>query len=128
MKNDLDQREDTKGKTQNPIHPSYGFKKPSCYINFEAHASPIAFNVVCAHIGIRDLVQEHMAFNTWPLRAEWSMPEMKKEDALEIEPGLVRLWYKYKFETEFGEPCDEWLEAIEEKCNKILGNYSKKIG
>jgi hypothetical protein len=63
--------------------------------------------------------------DTWPLRAEWNMPEMK-EDASKIEPGLVRLWYRYNFENKFGEPCDEWLEAIEEKCNEILGNYSEK--
>jgi hypothetical protein len=29
---------------------------------------------------MRDLLQEHLAFNTWPLRAEWSMPEMKEEE------------------------------------------------
>jgi hypothetical protein len=28
-----------------------------------------------------NLVQEHLTFNTWPLRAEWSMPEMTKKDA-----------------------------------------------
>jgi hypothetical protein len=39
---------------------------------------------------------------------------------------LIRLHYKYKFEDEFGEPCDEWLDAIEDKCNEILGKYSKK--
>lgn len=75
---------------------------------------------------MRDLVQEHLAFNTWPQRAEWDMPEMTDKDASKIEPSLFRLRYKYKFETQFGEPCDEWLVAIEEKCNKILGNYSKK--
>jgi hypothetical protein len=36
------------------------------------------------------------------------------------------LKFTYKFEFGFGEPCDEWLEAIEEMCNKILGNYNKK--
>ena len=40
------------------------------------------------------------------LRAEWDMHEMKEEDASEIEPGLVRLRYKYRFEDEFGEPSD----------------------
>jgi hypothetical protein len=124
MKNNLDKMEDIKDIIQNPIHPSFGFKKPTWYINFKAQASLIALNVVYTHIETRDLVQEHLAFNTWPLRAEW-MPEMK-EDALETEPGLVRLRYKYKFENKFGEACDEWLETIEEKCNEILSNYSKK--
>jgi hypothetical protein len=44
---------------------------------------------------------------------------------LHVEPGLVRLHYNYNFEDEFGEPCDEWLDSTEEKCNQILGNYSK---
>ncbi|KAL5670137.1 hypothetical protein ACJX0J_022358, partial [Zea mays] len=35
------------------------------------------------------------------------------------------LHYKYKFEEEFGEPSDMWLDYIEAKCNEILGNYSK---
>jgi hypothetical protein len=26
----------------------------------------------------------------------------------------------------FGEPCDEWLEADEDKCNEVLGNFNKK--
>jgi hypothetical protein len=51
---------------------------------------------------------------------------MTEKDASETEPGLVRLWYKYKFEAQFKEPCNEWLHGIDEKCNKILCNYSKK--
>jgi hypothetical protein len=81
---------------------------------------------VSTHVGTRDLIQEHLAFNTWPLRAEWRRPAMIEKDALEVESGLIRLCYKYKFKDEFGEPCDEWLDGIEDKCNKILGNYSKK--
>jgi hypothetical protein len=125
MKNDLEKREDIKGIIQKPIHPSFGFKKSTCYMNFEAQESLIAFNVVCAHIGTRDLVQEHLAFNTWPLLVEWSTQELSKDSASETEPRLVRLKFTYKFETKFGEPCDEWLEAIEEKCYESLENYNK---
>jgi hypothetical protein len=50
---------------------------------------------------------------------------MYEKDILDAEPGLVRLHYKYKFKEEFGEPCDEWLDFIEGKCNEILGNCSK---
>jgi hypothetical protein len=39
---------------------------------------------------------------------------------------LVRLPYRFKFEKQFKEPCQEWLEMIETMCNEILGNYSKK--
>lgn len=54
------------------------------------------------------------------------MPELKGDDLIshEEESGsLVRLRHKYKFEEEeFGEPCDEWLEATKSKCNEVLGN------
>jgi hypothetical protein len=53
------------------------------------------------------------------------MLEMLKKYASDAEPGLVRLRYKYKFEDEFGEPSDGWLDYVEAKCNEILGNYSK---
>lgn len=71
-------------------------------------------------------MKEHIAFKTWPLVAEWSTPKLMKDSASEIEPRLIRLKFTYKFNSEFGEPCDEWLEAIEEKRKKILGNYNKK--
>jgi hypothetical protein len=39
---------------------------------------------------------------------------------------LIRLPYRFKFEKQFKEPCQEWLEMIETMCNVILGNYTKK--
>jgi hypothetical protein len=48
---------------------------------------------------MRDLVQEYLAFNTWLLRAKWDMPEMTEKDASEVEPSLIMLRYKYKFEA-----------------------------
>jgi hypothetical protein len=53
------------------------------------------------------------------------MPKMFEGDASDAEPRLVRLRYKYRFEDEFGEPSDGWLDYVEARCNKILGNYSK---
>lgn len=50
---------------------------------------------------------------------------MSEKDTSNTEPGLVRLRYNYKFEEEFGEPCNEWLDSIEERCDEILGNFSK---
>jgi hypothetical protein len=64
MKNDLKEREDLKDIIQNPIHPSFGFKRLNCYINFKAQASIIVFNALCTHIRTGDRVQEHLAFNT----------------------------------------------------------------
>jgi hypothetical protein len=74
---------------------------------------------------MRDLVQEFLVFKTWPLSAKWDMPMMSEGDASDIEPRLFRLRYKYIFEDEFGEPSDGWLDYVEARCNKILGNYSK---
>lgn len=125
MKKNLKERPDIKGIIQTPIHTCFGYKKPTCYIDFEAQAAIVAFNAVCTYISTRDIVQEHLSYRVWPLRAEWEMPKMTDEDASATEPGLVRLRYKYKFEEDFGEPCDEWLDAIERKCNEILGNFSK---
>lgn len=38
----------------------------------------------------------------------------------------IRYRYKYKFETEFGEPCDEWLKVIESNCNEVFGTFIMK--
>jgi hypothetical protein len=57
MKNDLTARADIRGIIQTPIVTCFGYKKPTCYINFETRASIVAFNVVNTHIGTRDLVQ-----------------------------------------------------------------------
>jgi hypothetical protein len=53
------------------------------------------------------------------------MPKVSKGDPLDDEPRLIRLQYKYIFEDEFREPSDGWLDYVEAKCNKILGNFSK---
>jgi hypothetical protein len=47
------------------------------------------------------------------------MPKMSEKNTLHVEPALVIL--QYKFEDEFGEPCDEWLDSIEENAIKFLG-------
>jgi hypothetical protein len=51
------------------------------------------------------------------------MPKLK---GTKKKNELVRLPYRFKFEKQFKEPCQEWLEMIETMCNKILGNYTKK--
>jgi hypothetical protein len=40
----------------------------------------VAFNVVCTYVGTRGLVQEYLAFKTWPLRDDWEMPKMSEKD------------------------------------------------
>jgi hypothetical protein len=45
----------------------------------EAQDALVAFNAVCIYIGTRDLVQEHLAFNVWPLQANWEIPKSKED-------------------------------------------------
>jgi hypothetical protein len=68
-------------------------------------------------------VQEHIAIKVWPLVAEWEMP--KKTDASSSEVSLVYLKYTYRYRNQFGEPDDEWLEAIEATSDEFLGAYTK---
>ena len=42
--------------------------------------------------------------------------------------GLVYLKYTYRYKNQFGEPDDEWLEAIEATGDEILGAYTKAEG
>jgi hypothetical protein len=58
-----------------------------------------------------------------PTLSEWSIPKLK---GTKKKNELVRLAYRFKFEKQFKEPCQEWLEMIETMCNEILGNYTKK--
>jgi hypothetical protein len=124
-KNDLTSRADISGIIQSPIVTSFAFKKPTCYVNFEAQDAIVAFNAVSTYIETRDLVQEFLAFKTCSLAVEWDMLKVSKGDALDVELGLVRLQYKYRFKDEFGEPSDGLLDYVEARCNAILGNFSK---
>jgi hypothetical protein len=51
------------------------------------------------------------------------MPKLKERKK---KHELVRLAYRFKFDKQFKETCQEWLEMIETMCNEILGNYTKK--
>ena len=51
---------------------------------------------------------------------------MLKETAASFsEGGLVFLKYTYRYRSQFGEPDDEWLEAVEATCDELLGAYTK---
>lgn len=85
MKNDLDKKEGIEDIIQRPTKPNFGIKRPTCYMNDEAQAALATFNVVCSFIRTKDLVQEHLTFNIWPLQAEWATPEPKDDDSTKKE-------------------------------------------
>jgi hypothetical protein len=87
------------------------------------HACLIAFNIVCTYIGTRDLIQEHIGYKVWPLVNDWVMP--KETDVGSSQGGLVYLRYTFGYRSQFDEPNDDWLEAIEATSDELLGAYTK---
>jgi hypothetical protein len=69
------------------------------------------------------LVQEHIAYRVWPLANGWEMS--KEADAGSRQGGLIYLKYTFKFRSQFVEPNDDWLDAIEATSDELLGAYSK---
>jgi hypothetical protein len=92
-------------------------------IEGDIEACQKAFSNVCAFIGTRDIVQEHIAYRVWPLVESWDMS--KETIAESSESGLVRLKYTFRFREKFDEPNDDWLKCIEATSDELLGTYSK---
>jgi hypothetical protein len=82
-----------------------------------------AFSTVCAFIGTRDLIQEHISFRVCPLVESWDMPKETIADS--SDGGLVRLKYTFRFREKFDEPTDDWLKCIEAINDELLRAYSK---
>jgi hypothetical protein len=123
VKNDLSEREDVECIIQRPIRSRFGIRRLSIAIRNEVQACLMAFNTVCTYIGTRDLVQKHIAYKVWPLVNYWKMP--KKTAAGSSEGGLVYLRYTYCYRSQFDEPNDDWLEAVDATNDELLGAYSK---
>jgi hypothetical protein len=123
VKNDLNQREDVRGVIQRPIWSRFGIRRPSITFGNEVQACQIAFNTICTYIGTRDLVQEHIAYKVWPLANEWEMP--KEAAAGSSQSALVYLKYTFRYRSQFDEPNDDWLDAIEATSDELLGAYSR---
>jgi hypothetical protein len=62
VKNNLIEREDIKGIIQRPIWSRFSIRRLATSLGNEIEACQKAFNSVCTFIGIRDLVQEHIAY------------------------------------------------------------------
>jgi hypothetical protein len=123
VKNNLVEREDIKEIIQRSIWSRFGLRKPRVAIESDAKACQKAFSNVCAFIGTRDIIQEHIAYRVWPLVDNWEMP--KETAAGSIEGGLVRLKYTFRFRDRFDEPNDDWLKCIEATSDELLGTYTR---
>jgi hypothetical protein len=123
VKNDLIKREDIKEIIQRPIWSRFGLRRPKVNVVSDVEACQKDFSTVCAFIGTRDLIQEHISFRVWPHVESWDMP--KETSAESSEGGLVRLKYTFRFREKFDELNDDWLKCIEATSDKLLGTYSK---
>jgi hypothetical protein len=92
-------------------------------IDNDAEACQKAFSNVCAFIGTRDLIQEHIAYRVWPFVENLEMP--KETAAGSSQGGLVRLKYTFRYRDHFDKPNDEWLKCIEATSDKLLGAYTR---
>jgi hypothetical protein len=108
-----------------PLTLSFGMTRPMCNMQLGSacQLAKVEFRVVAEQISTRDLVQEYLANRMYPTSSDWVMPKMK---GTKKKYELVQIPYRFKFEKQFKEPCQEWLEMIETMCNEILGNYTKK--
>jgi hypothetical protein len=123
VKNDLVEREDIKGIIQHPIWSHFGIRRPSLALGNNVQVCQAAFNTVCTYISTKDLVQEHIAYKVWPLGSGWEMP--KEATAGSSQGGLNYLKYTFKYRSQFDEPNDDWVDAIEATNDELLGAYSR---
>jgi hypothetical protein len=123
VKNDLSEREDVRGIIQCPIWSRFGIRRPATALGNDIQACHAAFNTVCTYIGTRDLVQEHIAYRVWPLANEWEMPKEAADGS--SQGGSIYLKYTFRYRSQFDEPNDDWIDAIEATNDELLGAYSK---
>jgi hypothetical protein len=123
VKNNLVEREDIKGIIQRPIWSHFGIKRPATVLGNDIEACQKVFNNVCAFIGTRNLVQEHIAYKVWPLVNDWEMS--KETSAGSRQGGLVYLKYTFRYRDQFDEPSDDWLICVEATSDELLGAYTR---
>jgi hypothetical protein len=125
MKADEKKRGKLMTMVMSPFSLSFGMTRPLCNMQLGSpcQLAEVEFRVVAEQISTRDLVQEYLANRTYPTSSGWGMPKMKETKK---KHELVQLAYRFKFEKQFKEPCQEWLDMIETMCNDIVGNYTKK--
>jgi hypothetical protein len=67
VRNNLIEREYIKEIIQRPIWSRFGLQRPRVVIENDVEACQKAFSNVCAFIGTRDIIQEHIGYRVWPL-------------------------------------------------------------
>jgi hypothetical protein len=117
MKADEKNREKLMTMVMSPLSLSFGMTRPLCNMQLGSpcQLAEVEFRVVAEQISTRDLVQEYLANQTYPTSSGWGMPKMKETKK---KHELVRLAYRFKFEKQFKEPCQEWLDMIETMCKE----------
>jgi hypothetical protein len=95
-----------------PLTLSFGMTRPLCNIQIGSacQLAKVEFRVVAELISTRDLMQKFLANQTYPTSNDWVMPKMK---GTKKKYELVQLPYKFKFEKQFKQPCQERLEMID---------------
>lgn len=110
VKNNLIEWKDIKEIISRPIWSRFGLQRLKVTIENNDEACQKAFSNVCAFIGTRDLIQEHIAYRVWPLVNSWEMPKDK---------------YTFRFRDRFDKPNDDWLKSIEAISDELLGTYTR---
>jgi hypothetical protein len=123
VKNNLIEREDIKGIIQRPIWSRFGIRRPATAHGNDTETCQKAFNNVCAFIGTRDRVQEHIAYRVWPLVDNWEMP--KDTAARSSKGGLVYFKYTFIYRDQFDEPNDDRLKCVDATSDELLGAYTR---
>jgi hypothetical protein len=116
IKADEKKREKLKTMVLSPLSLSFRLTRPLCRMTSGSPCQQAIaeFRVVAEQISTRDLVQEYLANGVFLTLSEWSMLKLK---GTKKNNELVRLPYRFKFEKQFKEPCQEWLEMIEAMCS-----------
>jgi hypothetical protein len=107
-----------RGVIQCPVWSRFGIRRPSIALGNEVQACQVAFNTICTYIGMRYLVQEHIAYKVWPLANEWEMP--KEAAAGSSQSGLVYLKYTFRYRSQID---GTKLDDIEATSDELLGAY-----
>jgi hypothetical protein len=96
LKADEKRREKLMSMVLIPLKLNFGMTRPLCNMQLDTpcQLAEVEFRVVVEHISTRDLVQEYIAYKTFPTLSGWGMPK-RKDEGKKFE--LVRLPYRFKF-------------------------------